>query len=138
MGELIISSHLDIPGVNRYLKEVGQKLIDIEYQGAACRSVAVDVAEVLIRHQIRPFTEELTPDSEDPSVRLIPLVFGGKVRWPWHTICTSEDVVFDPLVQRPLLYDQYLKKMFGAPVIRRLEYDPRGLSYFIEVPRNLF
>lgn len=132
MSELLIPRHLNIAEVNEHLLKVGNQLLATEYGNDACRAVAWDTARLLVRAGIQPSVDDLTPDNCQPDKKLIPLIFKGRIKWPWHTICIAEEVVFDPLVMQPMYYQPYIKLMFNTPVVRMMDSDPSEVIDFLK------
>ncbi|MGH7234286.1 MAG: hypothetical protein ACREF7_02470 [Candidatus Saccharimonadales bacterium] len=85
----------------------------------SCTIVAIDLAEILRSEGKAP--RLLVLSVEKPSgfigrVALIPLPFEGRVAWGRHAICVSDDIVYDPMLESPLPYDQYVQTSFGQVV----------------------
>lgn len=123
MTELVIPDHLNIPEVNDYLQKVGWYLFESGYKHDSCRIVAWNTAQLLVTRGVRSTIEDLTIDNYKTKRKLLPLPFKGDLLWPWHTICIEEEVVFDPLVQRPMYYKPYIVHLFNVPVHRKVDSD---------------
>lgn len=138
-----IPEHLNIPEVSDYLNMKGQIYLASNYKSdggcrLACEYVAIQVAQRLLRHNLSPRFDELRPVTDisaSSHPRLIPLVFEGRVDWAWHVICCIDDVVYDPVARRPVIYENYQQIMFDVPIIRSVSYREEELA---EIMKDIY
>ncbi len=118
--------------ISAYLTKTGQELTQTGYPSVGCETTAWNVARFLKKHGINPSLAELKPAGNN--THLIPNIPSGKTRWYWHMVCMADETVYDPLVGKPLDFDQYTREFFGVPsILRSTAINPEELASLLEV-----
>ena len=98
-----------------YLTESYQLLAD-SYQ-ANCLTIARDIARLLLESGSRPFIVSLSKVESRGGDRfhypLMPKKYGGRVTWTKHYVCCCGELAYDPMLEQPVLLDQYCQLVFG-------------------------
>ncbi len=120
------------PKIGAYLATTGQELTQTGYPSVGCETTAWNVARFLKQQGVNPRLEELKPAEENS--HLIPSIFDGRVKWYWHIICMVNETAYDPLVGKPLDFEQYVRELFGvSSVLRTTAIDPEELVSLLAV-----
>lgn len=60
--------------------------------------------------------------------------FGKPVTWGNHTVCALEDVIFDPIVGKPMDAHLYQTTVFKSPAILSPFISPNDIANYLENP----
>ncbi len=100
-----------------FLSQKHQELLD-DYKtpdgkhSNSCSLIAGEVAELLLKDGKRPSIMTIIKRND----ALVPVQYGGRVKWGGHTVCVAEGLVFDPMVGRPVPLSEYPMVAFGTEV----------------------
>ncbi len=90
-----------------------------------CRVVAEQIAEILHANGENPLIATLQHAST-----LIPVVYGRRIRWQRHEICTVGDLAYDPIHELPpKTLENYITGTFLKPEYVQVcyrSYEPSG------------
>ncbi|MCH7568705.1 MAG: hypothetical protein IIA87_04765 [Nanoarchaeota archaeon] len=82
-----------------------------------CVVIAMDMAARLLNEGRKPTLLAITG-------YLIPQPFNGRIEWGGHTICVADEMVYDPIFDRPVPLSRYYQKAFPGQEIEVEEQLP--------------
>lgn len=85
----------------------------------SCSLVAVDIAKLFIARGEMPSIYAILGakiGSTDNREILVPKPYAGRVKWGGHCICVLDQVVYDPILEKPLPLAEYPDAAFGQPI----------------------
>jgi hypothetical protein len=115
------------PSVIDYL-ERKHKIISEKYitedgvHSESCYAIATEIAELLKKHGEKPYIMSARGNWEETQgVRyrrsVTPKIYSGtKVSWGCHLFCANGNIVFDPIVGKPMEIEEYRTTVFIEPV----------------------
>jgi len=95
--------HTELENDYRYR---GKKYVDL------CAAIAYVAGKKLLREGCFPTIEKIVASYQEDK-KLIPIRFGGRVRWDAHFVCVCNQHAFDPVIGRIEPCTTYTIKMFG-------------------------
>ena len=112
--------------VLKYLADKNRTLIndyrtpDSNY-AESCGLIAVDIARMLLQEGKKPSIFSVRGKRvADPGIianePLVPVQYGGRVRWGGHTVCVCEGLVYDPMFSEPISVEMYAHEAFGTDI----------------------
>ena len=86
--------------------------------------LAIEIANRLLAEGGLPNILTLTGVKIDSinTKTLVPLAYGGSVRWGGHTVCVANGLVYDPILESPEPWETYALKTFGEPILSKDAY----------------
>lgn len=85
----------------------------------SCSLIAVDLARLLLKEGRRPHIAQVWGKTIKGGINrkpLVPKLYGGRISWGGHIVCCEKDIVYDPLVGKPLNTRSYTSEVFNDPV----------------------
>ena len=107
---------------------------DNEYS-ESCSIITCDVAEILINKGANPEIGSITGevlDSIGNRSSLVPRTYQGRIRWGGHMICVNEGIAYDPMIEKPIKLEEYLKTVFESEVIYTTRVPSDEVQEFID------
>jgi len=85
----------------------------------ACGEIANEVVRKLREDGRKPSIWIVTGISigDARTKELVPLVYEGRIRWGGHIVCVDEDLVYDPILEKPEPMDSYGITAFGQEIM---------------------
>ena len=95
--------------------ELKDDYIAVDGASAVCGNIALKIAQLLISHGEKPELLSITPDCDG---QLVPKVYAWQdFGWDKHFVCSSSNLVYDPLLSQPVFLEDYKQNVFTKPVI---------------------
>ncbi len=92
----------------------------------SCSLIAFDIAELLIDAGKEPciitFREDVREHGYIHPKDIIPRHYGGNVVWASHSVACADAIVYDPLLNRPILLKDYCAAAFGESIAMRVSF----------------
>jgi hypothetical protein len=101
----------------------------------SCGLIAIDVARKVLSTGTKPqlikLEGMLLPGSNINTEWLIPIIYGGRVKWSAHIIACVGETTLDPMVGIPMLLEEYKSTVFQRPANAEVEIPVEEIEEFI-------
>jgi len=93
-----------------------------EEQRINCTDLAMECALRLSKRgwnpEIRRFSDDnVGDDGVLHSKKLVPVMFGDRIKWPFHDVCYHDLMIYDVFLGEPCFVTDYTRAMFGKEKI---------------------
>lgn len=96
-----------------------------------CLLIACDIADLLIKEGKNPaiyeVKGELLKGSKINRQSLVPKQYGGRRKWGAHKVCVENNIVFDPILPKPIPISIYPEQAFEGNVHMTEEIPPEEI-----------
>ena len=105
--------------VLNYLVEKNKTLINDYHTpdgnySESCSLIAVDIAKILLNEGKKSEIVFITGKNANES--LGPKQYNGRVSWGGHVVCVCEGMIYDPMIGKPLLIEEYINEAFDSEI----------------------
>jgi hypothetical protein len=102
-----------------------------------CVELAFDMARLLIAegrspYIVRFFGEDFVEHGFLQVRALAPQIYGGRIEFSTHTVTVSDDMVFDPMIGRPVPLSRYSQIAFGNDVRYKVAFEHAAIRAQLE------
>ncbi len=101
----------------------------------SCTLIACDIAKLFLENGGKPSLINVSGEPLPNGVNrrtLIPKIYKGRVEWGGHVVCANGDVVFDPMVGKPISKEGYAREVFTSPAILEEVVSPDFIAEFVQ------
>ncbi|MBU3905076.1 MAG: hypothetical protein KJ906_02935 [Nanoarchaeota archaeon] len=111
---------------NRYSRLPDRKFIN------HCDVVAADISKRLLEDDKISQVLEFSKYTDEKLKLITPQLYGGKVQWKLHLVCDCNNLIYDPMLEKPIKIADYSKMVFGEYVPRVVHVSKNDIVKFIE------
>lgn len=101
----------------------------------SCTLIACHIAKLFLENGEKPsllsVSGELLPDGLNHRT-LTPKIYEGRVKWGGHVICANGNIVFDPMVGKPINKKKYIREIFDQSVVLEEAVPSEFIKEFVQ------
>ncbi len=133
------------PSVMDYLREKyltlrnNYKTPDGRYS-ESCGLIACDIAKLFLDEGEKTSLFNVKGETLIDGVNrkaIAPRIYEGNVEWGGHKVCVRENIVYDPMVGKPMKIEEYASEIFYEPVILEETVSPELIEEFLNRGKKL-
>lgn len=116
---------------------IAEDYISPEGGDASCKEIANEIARKLLAEEKKPFIMEVAKfvnrNSGAVEESMFPLKYEDKeVSWGTHIVCCCDELVFDPILEKPVSINDYTRNVFGEDIEMRVVVSEEEMKDFIK------